>query len=88
MTAENLPILYIKPTCPWCLEVMAFLDGNGISHREVNVQADPAGFDEMRRVSGQSRVPTLNWNGAILSDFGVEELVPFLRERNVELEDS
>lgn len=88
MNSENIPILYVKPGCPWCHEVTAFLDEHGISHREVNVMADEAGFAEMRRKSGQSRVPTLDWHGEILADFGVDELVPFLQKQEVKLEDN
>ncbi len=88
MKTENLPLLYVKPGCPWCDEVTGFLDEHGIGHREVNVLENPASFEEMRRKSGQSLTPTLDWNGKILADFGVDELVPFLHEQNVELEDS
>ncbi len=88
MSSETLPYLYIKPGCPWCHEVVDFLDEHGIGYHEVNVLTDGAAFDEMQRKSGQSRVPTLDWNGKILADFGVEELVPFLRKQDVGLEDS
>jgi glutaredoxin len=88
MTSENLPILYIKPGCPWCHEVSAFLGEHGIGHRELDVTADSAAFAEMRRKSGQTSVPTLDWNGHILADFGIEELVPFLHLQDVELEES
>jgi len=88
MNSEKLPSLYIKPGCPWCDEVIAFLGEHGIGYREMNVMADAACFEEMRRKSGQSLVPTLDWNGTILADFGVAELVPFLRTQNVKLEDS
>jgi hypothetical protein len=49
---------------------------------------DPRAFEEMRRKSGQSKAPTLDFEGKILADFGVDELPQFLRERNVKLEDS
>ena len=88
MTSENLPILYIKPGCPWCHEVTAFLGEHGIGYREVNVLEDRDAFGEMQTKSGQGRVPTLDWHGKILADFGVAELVPFLRKQNVKLEDS
>ena len=85
---EELPILYVKPGCPWCAEVIDFMRANGIGYREQNVTADPKAFDEMQRKSGQTKAPTLDWRGRILADFGVAELVPFLREQNVKLEDS
>ena len=85
---EKLPILYIKSGCPWCLEVTTFLGENGIGYREKNVSTDSAALTEMVRISGQSKAPTLNWHGKVLADFGVAELVPFLHEQGVELEDS
>jgi glutaredoxin 3 len=86
--AETLPILYVKSGCPWCEEVVDFLGDNGVSHREKNVTTDTDAFAEMRRVSGQSKAPVLDWHGTILADFGVEELKPFLLKKNVKLEDS
>jgi glutaredoxin 3 len=85
---EELPILYIKPGCPWCNEVIEFLREHGISYREQNVVKDPNAFAEMQRKSKQTKAPTLDWRGEILADFGVAELVPFLRKHNVQLEDS
>lgn len=87
MPAE-LPILYVKTGCPWCIEAVEFLSEHGIGYREQNVLADPRAMEEMQRKSGQNRTPTLDWNGKILADFGVDELVPFLRQQNVKLEDS
>jgi glutaredoxin len=86
--ADSLPILYIKPGCPWCHEVIAFLNDKGIGYRERDVVADAEARAEMLRKSGQSRAPTLDWQGKILADFGVDELVPFLRQQNVKFEDS
>jgi len=86
--AETLPILYVKSGCPWCEEVVDFLGDNGVSHREKNVTTDTDAFAEMRRISGQSKAPVLDWHGTILADFDVEELKPFLLKKNVKLEDS
>lgn len=84
----DLPVLYIKPACPWCTEVVGFLDEHGIPYRRVDITQDAGARAEMERFSGQGMVPTLDWNGEVLADFGVDELVPFLRSRNVKLEDS
>lgn len=85
---DKLPILYVKTGCPWCSQVTTFLSEHGIAYREQNVSEDPAAHAEMLRVSRQSKAPVLEWQGQILADFGVDELVPFLRARNVKLEDS
>lgn len=82
------PILYVKQGCPYCDEAVAFLDEHGVSYTEKEVLSDAAAFSDMRRKSGQSKAPTLDWNGEILADFGVDELKPFLIEHGVKLEDS
>lgn len=86
--AKALPILYTKEGCTWCEQAVSFLDAHGVSYRQKNVSGDAAAAAEMERVSGQTKAPTLDWNGKILADFGPEELVPFLRTQNVKLEDS
>ena len=86
--APSLPLLYVKTGCPWCVEVADFLKEHGIGYREKNVSKDAALLEEMYRVSRQSKAPVLDWHGKILADFGVAELVPFLQQQNVKLEDS
>lgn len=87
MSAPN-PILYVKDGCPYCDEVIAFLDEHGIAYTQKEVRGDLAAYEEMRQKSGQTKAPTLDWHGKILADFGVEELKPFLVQEHVELEDS
>ena len=41
----------------------------------------------MVQISGQTKVPTMDWNGDVLADFGIEELLAFLRARNVKFTD-
>lgn len=88
MADKKLPTLYVKTGCPWCIEAVEFLSEKGIGYLEKNVSEDTAAREELQRKSGQTRAPTLDWNGKILADFGVDELVPFLRQQNVRLEDS
>jgi len=75
---ENERILYLKTGCPWCVEVERYLERKGIEVRKVIVSGNREAMNEMTQISGQSKAPTLNWEGDILADFGVEELVPFL----------
>ena len=85
---EELPILYVKTGCPWCTEAAGFLSEHGIGHREVDVNEDETALRKMEQLSGQTKAPVLDWHGKVLADFGVDELKPFLREQNVEFEDS
>ena len=72
------PILYTKVGCPWCAEAREVLDRRGIGYVERGVTTDAAAFDEMRRLSGQTKAPVLDWDGAVLADFGAVELEAFL----------
>lgn len=80
----NLPTLYIKPGCPWCDDVVDWFERHHIDVHTVVVSGDPAAMREMVALSGQTKAPTMDWHGEVLADFGVEELVPFLRKRGVE----
>ncbi|GAA5483736.1 glutaredoxin family protein [Haloferula sargassicola] len=75
-----LPILYIKPGCPWCIDVEAYLRRQGIDYETVNVSRDRDGMQAMIELSGQTKAPTMDWDGQVLADFGVDELIPFLEK--------
>jgi glutaredoxin 3 len=75
--------LYIKIGCPWCEDVIAYLSKHQIKVTKVIVSGNPEAMREMKELSGQSKAPTLDWEGEVLADFGVEELIPFLKARDV-----
>ncbi|MES2919994.1 MAG: glutaredoxin family protein [Verrucomicrobiota bacterium] len=75
-----LPILYIKRNCPWCDEVIDYLEAKKIEVQTFNVSSDREAMQEMVELSGQTKAPTLDWHGQVLADFGVDELVPFLKK--------
>ena len=77
------PILYVKTGCPWCREAIDTLNQFEISYDEVVVSGNPDAMAKMVELSGQSKAPTMDWNGEILADFGAEELIPFLKARGI-----
>jgi glutaredoxin len=81
--ASPRPFLYVKTGCPWCAEAEDYLRQHHIAYGKADVLADPAAMEEMKRLSGQTKAPTMRWGEDILADFGAEELDAFLRERNV-----
>lgn len=87
-TAGDLPVLYIMSGSPACDDISGFLDEHGIGYRKVDVSERPSAREDMERISGQPQVPVLDWHGRVLTLFDREELVSFLRSRNVKLEDS
>jgi glutaredoxin 3 len=79
----DLPVLYIKPGCPWCDEVVDFLKKKKIAVKTIVVSGNRDAMQEMFDLSGQMKAPTMDWHGEVLADFGVDELVPFLKKRGV-----
>ena len=77
---SDLPILYVKNGCPWCDEVIEYLDAKNIPYRKIIVSGNQQAMSEMVALSGQTKAPTLDWHGTVLADFGVDELIPFLRK--------
>lgn len=72
--------LFIKPYCGWCHRAIRWLDSRGIEFEEVDVISDEVAFEEMMQLSGQELAPVIDVDGAILADFGPEELAIFWRE--------
>jgi glutaredoxin len=76
--------LYHKAHCSWCHKAREILDTRGYRYEAVEILENPAAFDEMIRLSGQSFVPVLVAGGKILADFGPEELEAFLQKHGIE----
>lgn len=75
------PILYVKTGCPWCEEVLDYFAKHEMDYEKVVVSGDRDAMRRMQELSGQTKAPTMDWDGEVLADFGVDELVPFLKER-------
>lgn len=72
------PILYVKRGCPYCKTAKDYLDQHQVAYEEVEVRSDPAQMKRLEEVSGQTKTPTLVWNGDVLANFGTDELEPFV----------
>src|SRR5205085_1940915 len=51
--------LFVKPFCGWCSQAMDWLDEHDIQYEVLDVIADEKAYDEMYRVSGQTRTRRL-----------------------------
>lgn len=83
MSEEPTLRVYIKPGCPWCVDAIAYLKKDGFQFQEIDVYADPAMYQEMKDLSGQSSAPTLTYGELILADFGVDEMQAFFNQHNI-----
>ncbi len=55
--AETL--IYTKPGCPYCAAALADLRERKVPFRQIDVQHDLTAREEMRKLSGGLRVPTI-----------------------------
>jgi glutaredoxin 3 len=60
---------------------MDYLDRRKIEYTKLDVRGNTALMGKLKDLSGQTRTPTLDWDGAVLADFGIEELEKFLQDR-------
>ena len=72
-------ILYVKQGCPWCIAAEEELQKLGVQYERREVRSNPAYFEEMKKLSGQTKAPVLQMNDRILADFGPEQLPVFLK---------
>lgn len=83
MSASSPLKVYIKPGCPWCVDVVAWLKKEGYRFELLDVTAHPDHFREMVALSGQGKAPTMTCGDLLLADFGVEEMIPFLEKHGI-----
>lgn len=76
--------LFVKSFCGWCSEAKDWLDERSIVYEEFNVTLDRAAFAEMRQLTGQSKAPCIEVDGAILADFGADELAEWWQQNQFE----
>jgi glutaredoxin 3 len=72
-------IIYVTPTCPYCVMTKMFLREHGISYVEKNVASDRAAAKEMIDKSGQMGVPTIDINGEIIVGFDQDAIKKALK---------
>ena len=73
-------ILYVKQGCPWCIAAEEELQKLGVKYDLREVRSSPAFFEEMKKLSGQTKAPVLQMDGRVLADFGPEQLPGFLKQ--------
>ncbi|MES2709081.1 MAG: glutaredoxin family protein [Verrucomicrobiota bacterium] len=81
--SQVTPTIYVKTGCPWCDEVLDYFEHKKLPYKEVTVSGDRGAMQAMVDLSGQSKAPTMDWDGEVLTDFGVDELIPFLKNHGI-----
>lgn len=56
-------VLYMKPTCPFCVKVLNFMKERGIVLQQRNISVDAEAAETLVRVGGKRQVPCLFIDG-------------------------
>lgn len=76
-------ILYTKKGCPWCRGVLDLFAEKKVAFEEREVLSNKEYFDEMVKKSGQTKAPTLDIDGYILSDTDDVAVAEYLKGKSV-----
>lgn len=71
--------VYTTNTCPYCVMVKNFLNAQGLSYKEVNVQRDQAAAKKLVQTTGQYGVPQTNINGSWVIGFDPETILGYVK---------
>jgi glutaredoxin len=64
-------IIYTKPGCPYCAAAMEDFRARSVPFTQIDVEGDRVAREEMRKLSGGLRVPTIvNPDGEVVVGFG------------------
>jgi glutaredoxin len=69
----NLPILYIKQGCPWCVDALEYFKKIDLKLDIVDLQQDSTKMNDLLACSGQSKTPTLKNGDFVVADFDIDE---------------
>jgi glutaredoxin 3 len=77
---NNIPNLYVKDGCPWCMEALTFFNNQGLEIHVCDVIDNPVQMERMVELSGQTLTPTFEYGEFVVSDFSVDEFMAELEE--------
>ncbi len=72
-------VMYCRDWCPDCKRAKTWLDQKNIAYREVNVDRNPLGKQQLKEWTGGDLItPTFDIDGEIIIDFNQSELAKVL----------
>lgn len=72
--------VYIKTRCPWCEELLQYLNEEGYEYTVKNITENEAFFQEMIRLTGQEKAPVIEIDGDLLVDTDKNEVKNYLNK--------
>jgi glutaredoxin 3 len=75
--------LYCRQWCSWCIDAKDYLSEKGYCFQEIDVGKDCQAYEDMKKVSAQSHVPTFVAGDKVLANFDTAQLEKFLNEHQI-----
>ncbi|MGM7634504.1 glutaredoxin family protein [Bacillus sp. Hm123] len=75
----NKVTVYSTNTCPYCTMMKNFLNEQGISYKEVNVQQDQQAAQKLVATTGQMGVPQTEVNGQWVLGYDPQAVMSLLK---------
>ncbi|WP_163102290.1 glutaredoxin family protein [Peribacillus alkalitolerans] len=76
----NTITIYTTNTCPYCTQAKNFLNAQGLSYREINIQQNPDAMQKLVNETGQLGVPQININGNWVLGFDPQAILTFANQ--------
>ena len=70
-------LLYIRPTCPYCQDVLAYMEQAGIKLPLANISEDEQALQTLKRVGGKVQVPCLFIDGEPM--YESQDIISYLK---------
>ena len=74
-------IVYTKRGCPWCEALFKYLKDTSVIFEEREVLDNSIYFDEMVKLSNQSKAPTVVIDGKVFADTDLDEISEVLKNK-------
>lgn len=75
--------LYSREWCSWCIDAKEYLTDKGYCFNLIDVGKDRNAYEEMKRLSDQTYVPTFVAGDRVLANFDTDQLEEFLSEHQI-----
>jgi glutaredoxin 3 len=75
--------LYSREWCSWCIDAKDYLSEKGYRFHEIDVGKDRQAYEDMKKLSAQTYVPTFVAGDKVLANFDTDQLEKFLNEHQI-----
>ena len=74
--------IYSSPLCPFCQQAKRFFDEKGLSYEELNILEDNDAAKHLIAITGQTGVPVIEIDGALILGFDRQKIEKALASRS------